>query len=167
MSGAEREHIWRGELEWQEIRDRDQMITHKMQCTVSSSKNDQGLPDVRSDNWPAKLIMQLIPKSLVQTIGGHYFRNSDSVLFHPQECESLVKMTNVMKTGFAGCVYFTTGDCDIKVLILLYSNFKDAYMGFIPRDQVAFVARVQTVIHEQEADGSDLVSIVQNLSLQN
>ncbi len=150
QGGRERDMIWRGELEWQEkVKDSDQKITHKVQCTVSTSKNEQGLPDVRSDNWPAKLIMQLIPKSLVQTIGGQYFRNSKSVLFHPQECESLVALTNVMGTGFAGCVHFT-GVCDIKVLILLYSNDKKAYLGFIPNDQVSFVERIRTVIQEQK-----------------
>merc|ERR1712113_179068 len=111
---------------------------------------------------------------MVQTIGGQYFRYSNLVSFHPQECESLVKMTNVMKTGFAGCVYFN-GDCDIKVLILLYSNDKNAYLGFILKDQMSFVERVRTVFQEQEqvqlnlpgageAEGIDLVSIVQNLS---
>ena len=104
---------------------------------------------MRSDNWPGKLIMQLIPKSLVQTIGGQYFRNSKSVLFHPQECESLGALTNVMGTGFAGCVHFT-GVCDIKVLILLYSNDKKAYLGFIPNDQVSFVERIRTVIQQQK-----------------
>jgi mediator of RNA polymerase II transcription subunit 25 len=62
---------------------------------------------VKPENWPAKLIMQLIPKTLVQTIGGQYFRNAKSVLFHPTECESLDALTKVMGTGFAGCVHFT------------------------------------------------------------
>ena len=35
------------------------------------------------------------------------FRNSKSVLFHPNECESLDALTKVMGTGFAGCVHFT------------------------------------------------------------
>ena len=145
-----RDLIWHGELEWQEkVRDSYQKITHKVQCTVSTSKNESGRPDVRSDNWPAKLIMQLIPKSIVQTLGDQYFRNSKSVLFNPQECESVVALTNVMGTGFAGCVHFT-GDCDIKVLILLYSDDKDAYLGFIPNDQLSFVERIRTVIQEQE-----------------
>ena len=148
QGGRERDNIWRGELEWQEkVKDSDQKITHKVQCTVFTSKNDRGEPDVRSDNWPGKLIMQLMPKSLVQAIGGQYFRNSKSVLFHPQECESLVALTNVMGTGFAGCVHFT-GVCDIRVLILLYSNDKKAYLGFIPNDQVSFVERIRTVIQQ-------------------
>ena len=52
-------------------------------------------------------------------------------------------------TGFAGCVHFT-GQCDIKVLILLYSNEKKAYLGFIPNDQVSFVERIRTVIQQQK-----------------
>merc|ERR1719319_545388 len=105
----EREVIWKGELEWQEkVKDgpADQKITHSVACSVSTSK-EAGVPEVKPDNWPPKLIMQLIPKTLVQTIGGEYFRNSKSVLFHPNDCESLEALTKVMGTGFAGCVHFT------------------------------------------------------------
>jgi len=147
----EREVIWKGELEWQEkVKDGpgDQKISHSVACSVSTSK-ENGVPEVKPDNWPGKLIMQLIPKSLVQTIGGQYFRNSKSVLFHPNDCESLEALTKVMGTGFAGCVHFT-GSCDIKVLILLYSNDKKAYLGFIPNDQVSFVDRIRTVIQQQK-----------------
>merc|ERR1719495_2390553 len=147
----EREVIWKGELEWQEkVKDGpgDQKISHSVACSVSTSK-ENGVPEVKPDNWPAKLIMQLIPKSLVQTIGGQYFRNSKSVLFHPNDCESLEALTKVMGTGFAGCVHFT-GHCDIKVLILLYSNDKKAYLGFIPNDQTSFVERIRTVIQRQK-----------------
>merc|ERR1719158_2453284 len=107
----EREVIWKGELEWQEkVKDGpgDQKISHRVACSVSSSK-ENGVPEVKPDNWPGKLIMQLIPKSLVQTIGGEYFRNSKSVLFHPNDCESLEALTKVMGTGFAGCVHFSGG----------------------------------------------------------
>ena len=160
----EREVIWRGELEWQEkLKDSpgDQKISHSVACNVSTSK-DGGVPEVRPDNWPAKLIMQLIPKSLVQTIGGQYFRNSKSVLFHPNDCESLEALTKVMGTGFAGCVHFT-GNCDIKVLILLYSNDKKAYLGFIPNDQVSFVERIRTVIQQQKmGQGQQLQQQQQN-----
>merc|ERR550519_3188348 len=148
----EREVIWKGELEWQEkLKDGvDQKISHSVACSVSTSK-ENGVPEVKPDNWPAKLIMQLIPKSLVQTIGGQYFRNSKSVLFHPNECESLDALTKVMGTGFAGCVHFTgVQACDIKVLILLYSNDKKAYLGFIPNDQASFVDRIRTVIQQQK-----------------
>jgi hypothetical protein len=36
------------------------------------------------------------------------------------------------------------------VLILLYSNEKKAYLGFIPNDQVSFVDRIRTVIQQQK-----------------
>ena len=147
----EREVIWKGELEWQEkVKDGpgDQKISHSVACSVSTSK-ENGVPEVKPDNWPPKLIMQLIPKTLVQTIGGEYFRNSKSVLFHPSDCDSLEALTKVMGTGFAGCVHFT-GHCDIKVLILLYSNDKKAYLGFIPNDQTSFVERIRTVIQRQK-----------------
>merc|ERR1719481_682371 len=147
----EREVIWKGELEWQEkVKDGpgDQKISHSVAYSVSTSK-ENGVPEVKPDNWPPKLIMQLIPKTLVQTIGGEYFRNSKSVLFHPNDCESLEALTKVMGTGFAGCVHFT-GSCDIKVLILLYSNDKKAYLGFIPNDQTSFVDRIRTVIQRQK-----------------
>merc|ERR1719370_1256294 len=147
----EREVIWKGELEWQEkVKDGpgDQKISHSVACSVSTSK-ENGVPEVKPDNWPPKLIMQLIPKTLVQTIGGEYFRNSKSVLFHPSDCDSLEALTKVMGTGFAGCVHFT-GHCDIKVLILLYSNDKKAYLGFIPNGQTSFVERIRTVIQRQK-----------------
>merc|ERR1719500_818827 len=147
----EREVIWKGELEWQEkVKDGpgDQKISHSVACSVSTSK-ENGVPEVKPDNWPTKLIMQLIPKTPVQTIGGEYFRNSKSVLFHPSDCDSLEALTKVMGTGFAGCVHFT-GHCDIKVLILLYSNDKKAYLGFIPNDQTSFVERIRTVIQRQK-----------------
>merc|ERR1719500_169811 len=147
----EREVIWKGELEWQEKvkgGPGDQKISHSVACSVSTSK-ENGVPEVKPDNWPPKLIMQLIPKTLVQTIGGEYFRNSKSVLFHPSDCDTLEALTKVMGTGFAGCVHFT-GHCDIKVLILLYSNDKKAYLGFIPNDQTSFVERIRTVIQRQK-----------------
>ena len=72
----EREVIWKGELEWQEkvkYGPADQKISHSVKCTVSTTK-ENGVTEVRTDNWPPKLLMQLVPKSLVQTIGGQYFR---------------------------------------------------------------------------------------------
>lgn len=55
----------------------------------------------------------------------------------------------------AGCVHFTSAPtaaaCDIKVLILLYTVEKRAYLGFIPNDQVAFVDRLRKVIQQQKS----------------
>lgn len=40
--------------------------------------------------------------------------------------------------------------CNIKVLILLYSKERQAYLGFIPNDQVGFVDRIRKVIQTQK-----------------
>merc|ERR1719220_3390592 len=125
----EREVIWKGELEWQEkVKDGpgDQKISHSVACSVSTSK-ENGVPEVKPDNWPPKLIMQLIPKTLVQKLGGHFFNHSRSVLFHPQKSESLDILTRVLGNGYAGCVHFSgVHSCEIKVLILPYSAVKNA-----------------------------------------
>lgn len=41
--------------------------------------------------------------------------------------------------------------CDIKVLMLLYSPDKKAYIGFIPNDQAGFVDRIRKVIQQQKS----------------
>ena len=74
---------------------------------------------------------------------GHSVGIERSIVKHSQT------LLTCLVTGFAGCVHFT-GQCDIKVLILLYSNEKKAYLGFIPNDQVSFVERIRTVIQQQK-----------------
>ena len=57
--------------------------------------------------------------------------------------ESLFQSRHVLGHGAA--------QCDIKVLILLYSNDKKAYLGFIPNDQAQFVDRIRMVIQQQKS----------------
>ena len=103
-----RKVIWTGELQWKENSKVEPNTSKKMEhtvvCSVTSKKDDNGMPEVKPDNWPPKLIMQLIPKTLVQKLGGHFFNHSRSVLFHPQKSESLDILTKVLGTGYAGCV---------------------------------------------------------------
>ncbi|KAI5639194.1 mediator complex subunit 25 PTOV activation and synapsin 2 domain-containing protein [Phthorimaea operculella] len=95
--------------------------------------------------------MQLMPKQLISNIGGQYLKDSKSVLFHLQPNESLDSLTKVMVNGFAGCVHFSSPpQCDIKVLILLYTPDKKAYLGFIPNNQATFVDRLRKVIQQQK-----------------
>ncbi|XP_071442630.1 mediator of RNA polymerase II transcription subunit 25 [Hetaerina americana] len=154
----ERHTIWQGILEWIEkpknASDATQKLTRHVPCQVSANTKD-GEPELKADAWPQKLIMQLMPKQLIGNIGGAYLKNSKSVLFHPQNCEALESLTKVMSSGFAGCVHFTSvpspAACDIKVLILLYTSEKRAYLGFIPNDQAAFVDRLRKVIQHQKS----------------
>ena len=72
----EREVIWKGDLEWQEkVKDgpADQKISQSVKCTVLTTKGN-GVGEIRTENWPPKLLMQLLPKSLLQNIGEQYFR---------------------------------------------------------------------------------------------
>ncbi|XP_056630408.1 mediator of RNA polymerase II transcription subunit 25-like isoform X1 [Diorhabda sublineata] len=150
----ERHTIWQGLLEWIEKPKNatdQQKITKHVPCQVSANSKD-GEPELKADGWPQKLIMQLMPKQLIGNIGGAYLKNSKSVLFHPQPCDALESLTRVMSSGFAGCVHFTSvPPCEIKVLILLYTADKKAYLGFIPNDQVAFVDRLRKVIQQQKS----------------
>nr|XP_018900911.1 PREDICTED: mediator of RNA polymerase II transcription subunit 25 isoform X2 [Bemisia tabaci] len=154
QSGRERHTIWHGVVEWiEKPKIEPQKITRNVPCTVSANSKD-GEPELKADSWPQKLVMQLMPKQLIGNIGGSCLKNSKSVLFHPQPCEALDSLTKVMSGGYAGCVHFTSvpspAACDIKVLILLYTTEKRAYLGFIPNDQAAFVDRLRKVIQQQK-----------------
>uniref|UniRef100_A0A8D8M9G5 Mediator of RNA polymerase II transcription subunit 25 n=1 Tax=Cacopsylla melanoneura TaxID=428564 RepID=A0A8D8M9G5_9HEMI len=145
-----------------------QKLTRTVPCQVSANSRD-GQPELwKAEAWPEKLIMQLMPKQLIGTIGGAYLKNSKSVLFHPQQCEALEALTKVMSNGFAGCVHFTNSQvnqaCDIKVLILLYTAEKNAYLGFIPNDQTAFVDRLRRVIQQQKHQHQNAAMIRQGLA---
>lgn len=59
----------------------------------------------QGDNWPPRLLMQLIPKQLFGGIGQQYLKESRSVAFHPTPCESLESLTKVMSSGFV-CIFF-------------------------------------------------------------
>ncbi|XP_043496390.1 mediator of RNA polymerase II transcription subunit 25-like isoform X5 [Polistes fuscatus] len=155
-TARERHTIWQGVVEWIEKTKNPadaQKQTRHVPCQVSANSKD-GDPELKADTWPQKLIMQLMPKQLIGNIGGSYLKNSKSVLFHPTQCEALESLTNMMTSGFAGCVHFTSvppsSACEIKVLILLYTAEKRTYLGFIPNDQTAFVDRLRKVIQQQK-----------------
>ncbi|XP_047035547.1 mediator of RNA polymerase II transcription subunit 25-like isoform X3 [Helicoverpa zea] len=157
-SGAQlqRSYIWSGVIEWMEKGKQpgdQQKTTKHLPCQVSASTKDIE-PELKVDTWPNKLLMQLMPKQLISNIGGQYLKDSKSVLFHLQPSEALDSLTKVMVNGFAGCVHFspmpTPPQCDIKVLILLYTPDKKAYLGFIPNNQATFVDRLRKVIQQQK-----------------
>ncbi|KAJ8683500.1 hypothetical protein QAD02_019292 [Eretmocerus hayati] len=150
----ERTTIWKGMLEWVE-KSKTTNDAHKqtwqVPCQVSVASKD-GEPEVKAESWPSKLIMQLMPKTLIGNIGQAYLKNSKSVIFHPSPCEALEALIKVMSNGFAGCVHFTsTSTCNIKVLLLLYTSEKRTFLGFIPNDQQAFVDRLRKVIQQQKS----------------
>uniref|UniRef100_A0A672ZRS1 Mediator of RNA polymerase II transcription subunit 25 n=1 Tax=Sphaeramia orbicularis TaxID=375764 RepID=A0A672ZRS1_9TELE len=146
---------WTGVLEWQEkpktsSMDSTTKLTRSLPCQVHVNQGE----NLNTDQWPQKLIMQLIPQALLTTLG-HLFRNSRMVqfLFTNKDMESLKGLYRIMANGFAGCVHFphTTSPCEVRVLMLLYSSKKRIFMGLIPNDQSGFVNGIRQVItnHKQ------------------
>ncbi|XP_073351067.1 mediator of RNA polymerase II transcription subunit 25 isoform X5 [Pagrus major] len=146
---------WTGVLEWQEkpkpsSMDSTTKLTRSLPCQVHVNQGE----NLNTDQWPQKLIMQLIPQQLLTTLG-HLFRNSRMVqfLFTNKDMESLKGLYRIMTSGFAGCVHFphTTSPCEVRVLMLLYSSKKRIFMGLIPNDQSGFVNGIRQVItnHKQ------------------
>jgi len=48
-----------------------------------------GEPEIKAENWPPKLLMQLMPKHLVGNIGGQFLKDSKMVVFRPTPGEAL------------------------------------------------------------------------------
>ncbi|KAM4651109.1 mediator of RNA polymerase II transcription subunit 25 isoform 2-T2 [Discoglossus pictus] len=144
---------WSGVLEWQEPKpasvDNNAKLTRSLPCQVYVNAGE----NLKTDQWPQKLIMQLIPQQLLTTLGP-LFRNSRMVQFHftNKDLESLKGLYRIMGNGFAGCVHFPhTTPCEVRVLMLLYSSKKKIFMGLIPYDQSGFVNGIRQVItnHKQ------------------
>ncbi|CAD7077038.1 unnamed protein product [Hermetia illucens] len=153
-----REVIWSGLLEWLEkTKPESTKVARSVPCEVTANMKDGG-PEIKAENWPDKLIMQLMPKQLIGNIGGQYLKDSKTVVFKPNSCDTLESLIKVMNTGVAGCVHFTTStnnqpSCDIKVLILLYTAEKKTFLGFIPNNQQGFVDRLRKVIQQKQGMG--------------
>ncbi|XP_060705483.1 mediator of RNA polymerase II transcription subunit 25 isoform X4 [Hemiscyllium ocellatum] len=140
---------WSGVLEWQEKPkpasvDLNAKLTRSLPCQVYVTPGE----NLKTDQWPQKLIMQLIPQQLLTTLG-HLFRNSRMVQFQftNKDLESLKGLYRIMANGFAGCVHFPhSAPCEVRVLMLLYSSKKKIFMGLIPNDQSGFVNGIRLVI---------------------
>ncbi|KAJ0000989.1 hypothetical protein NQD34_006009 [Periophthalmus magnuspinnatus] len=130
--------------------DQNTKLTRSLPCQVHVNQGE----NLNTEQWPQKLIMQLIPQALLTTLGP-LFRNSRMVqfLFTNKDMESLKGLYRIMGNGFAGSVHFphTTSPCEVRVLMLLYSSKKRIFMGLIPNDQSGFVNGIRQVItnHKQ------------------
>ncbi|XP_023562533.1 prostate tumor-overexpressed gene 1 protein isoform X2 [Octodon degus] len=144
---------WSGVLEWQEKRRPYSDSTAKLKRTLPCQIYVNPGENLKTDQWPQKLIMQLIPQQLLTTLGP-LFRNSQLAQFHftNRGCDSLQGLCRVMGNGFAGCMPFPyVSPCAVRVLILLYSTKKKIFMGIIPYDQRGFINAIRQVIttHKQ------------------
>ncbi|XP_033701635.1 prostate tumor-overexpressed gene 1 protein isoform X1 [Tursiops truncatus] len=139
---------WSGVLEWQEKRRPYSDSTAKLKRALPCQAYVNQGENLETDQWPQKLIMQLIPQQLLTTLGP-LFRNSQLAQFHftNRDCDSLKGLCRVMGNGFAGCMLFPhISPCEVRVLMLLYSSKKKIFMGLIPYDQSGFVNAIRQVI---------------------
>ena len=153
FGGDSTRKIWQGELSWvnpnQSQTTQDQVV-HSVVCTVSTQQ-----PGICSENWPKKLILQTIPKSFVQHIGGissKYLQNARLVLFDLTDNLAKNHLTKVLNEGYTGCVHFPSRENkkgDIRVLILFSSPADNSYLGYIPNDQVQFIDCIRKFILQQ------------------
>ena len=160
ISVESHEIIWQGQLEWKEKHQRNQQIKeHNMlnvtekYCTNVNIKAfiKHGAPEVVSANWPPSLIMQLMPVRIIRRVGKEFFSDSKTVLFDLPEKEhfNLLK-GHLNNTRLSGVVHFMgKPDCEVKVLILLYSTESKVFVGFIPRDQIMFIQRIRDEIQKE------------------
>ncbi|XP_006898783.1 PREDICTED: prostate tumor-overexpressed gene 1 protein homolog [Elephantulus edwardii] len=144
---------WSGILEWQEKRrpfsDSGAKLKRTLPCQAFVNQGE----NLETDQWPQKLILQLIPQKLLAALGP-LFRNSQLAQFQftSRDCDSLKGLCRIMGNGFAGCMLFPhTAPCEVRVLMLLYSSKKKMFMGLIPYDQSGFVNGIRQVIttHKQ------------------
>ncbi|ROT73196.1 putative mediator of RNA polymerase II transcription subunit 25 isoform X2 [Penaeus vannamei] len=145
----QRQVVWQGTLEWQEKKgDNNTRVAHQVTCKMTSLVVN-GEPEVKTEGWSTKLIMQMIPKHILGSIGNTFFKNVKTVMFLPDQSPALEALTTFLFRGMAGCVHVShpaPSQNEVKVIILLFSCEKKAYVGFIPVDQVSFVNKIRSVI---------------------
>lgn len=115
-------------------------------ASISKETNEV---EIRGDTWPSRLIMQLMPRSVISSVGGQLLRDAKVVIFQFANSEPFESLSKVMASGFAGCVHFTNNQqtqCDVKILILLYMQDKKSFYGFVPNDQAGYVEKLRRVI---------------------
>ena len=126
--------IWQGELSWvnpNQSQTIQEQVAHSVVCTVSTQFMESSQqPNICSENWPKKLILQTIPKSLVQQIGGtssKYFQNARLVLFDFTDNRVKFFLTKVLDDGYAGCVHFRSSGDNTPRMQTFFKLFSSAY----------------------------------------
>ncbi|XP_025085765.1 mediator of RNA polymerase II transcription subunit 25-like isoform X4 [Pomacea canaliculata] len=150
----DRKIVWTGALEYHEKTKtaQQQRITWLLTCRISIATNE---PDLSTVNWPEKLSLQLLPQNMLSELQA-LCRNSRQVAFHfsNTDQDALRNLHKLMGTGFAGCVHFPPQSAsETRIILLLFSAKKRAFIGLIPNDQSAFVQGIKTVLtqHKQRA----------------
>ncbi|XP_057295249.1 mediator of RNA polymerase II transcription subunit 25-like isoform X2 [Hydractinia symbiolongicarpus] len=165
---GERKLAWIGRLQWQETtvsgNESGKSISRLLECKATIAKNEE----LKTDVWPQVLHMQLIPQTYLQTLSD-FLKHAKIIIFHftSSDSETLQAMYRVMNgagpagnpgggTGqkFAGCVILKPPSPPdpnhVRVLLLMYSPKKKAFIGIIPEQQQNFVNRLGAIISQDK-----------------
>ncbi|XP_066925010.1 mediator of RNA polymerase II transcription subunit 25-like isoform X1 [Clytia hemisphaerica] len=159
----QRKTIWTGQLQWQETTgEPGKSISRKLNCHITMQINEV----LKADVWPKTLQMQLIPQAYLNTLH-EYLKQSKTVIFHfhNSDSEVLAAMYRVMNgnantatggTGgqkFAGCIIIpssNTGVGQVRVLLLIFSQKKQTFIGVIPENQQKFVNELKVILSKDK-----------------
>nr|KAG5700298.1 hypothetical protein BaRGS_002644 [Batillaria attramentaria] len=153
----DRKVVWTGALEYHEksktplgqVGGQQPKITWLLSCRISIASIE---PDLSTVNWPEKLSLQLLPQNMLSELQA-LCRNSRQVAFHfsNTDQDALRNLHKLMGTGFAGCVHFPPQSAsETRIILLLFSVKKRAFIGLIPNDQSAFVQGIKNVLTQHK-----------------
>ncbi|EPQ12081.1 Mediator of RNA polymerase II transcription subunit 25 [Myotis brandtii] len=103
--------------------------------------------NLKTDLWPQKLIMNLLPSQLLIPLG-HYIRNSRRVQFSftNLDLESHRSLFRIIGNNSWAFVHFPWVAHSQVLMLMLFSYKKKTFMGFIPCDQKSFFKRLKQEI---------------------
>ena len=131
--------------------ERQNTTVDKIVCVEIKALAKNGISQLISINWPTSLIMQSMPVRIMRQVGKDFFLNSfQACLGLPEKIDHDLLKKYLNKTGAAGVVHFMNSPaCEIHIMVVLFSWEKDAFVGFIPHDQITFIRRLRDEIKKE------------------
>jgi len=146
------ELLWTGTLNWSTQASLEEpSISHKLECSVYIAIKN-GDPGISAEDWPTDMPMVLMPSIYLGQFAGAFIKDSKLIILRSTPGEEHDSLASSMSAGSCGCARFSS-EVVCKVIMLLYSSPRNAFLGFIPRDQANFVKRLREVLdeHRQKA----------------
>ena len=146
--------VWRGVLEWVETSKPPAgpgMVNKTTKQLTATFSVAPGEPDLNTSRWPQRLVMQMLPNSMLQSVS-ELFRNSRTVaiVFDNHDAETVQHLYRLLTSGNAACINIPpAAQSDIRVLMVLYSSRRRSFVGLIPTDQTQFINAIRTLIQNQ------------------
>ncbi|EDV53891.1 protein PTOV1 homolog [Drosophila erecta] len=140
------ELLWTGTLNWTTQTDSKQSISHKLESSVYIALKN-GEPGISSEDWPTDMSMILMPTIYLSQFAGEFIKASKIIILRSTPGEEHDSLASSMTAGSCGCARFSN-EVVCKVIMLLYSSTRNAFLGFIPNDQAMFVKRMREVLEE-------------------